>query len=160
MLVLTTSEAQHVLKEWKHVRCPVKSEQCKLGCSSSANLPHSCFLGWVDVQGCASKEGKMWGQELAELGWIWASLVLRQVNVFLLANEVVLISVMPKIPKMWRQVLMVQVNAEGSVCKKVPDWPQNSNDPRLNLICPLPHWHLHCNHYSRQAAEFIFWACS
>ena len=42
----------------------------------------------------------MWGQELAELGWIWASLVLRPVNVFLLANEVVLMSVMPKIPKM------------------------------------------------------------
>ena len=42
----------------------------------------------------------MWGQELAELGWIWASLVLRQVNVVLLANEVVLMSVMPKIPKM------------------------------------------------------------
>ena len=62
----------------------------------------------------------MWGQELAELGWIWASLVLCQVNVFLLANEVVLMSVMPKIPKMLRQV-MVQVNAEGSVCKKVPD---------------------------------------
>ena len=36
----------------------------------------------------------MWGQELAELGWIWASLVLRQVNVVLLANEVVLMSVM------------------------------------------------------------------
>ena len=65
-----------------------------------AAVPHSCFLGWVGVQGCASKEGKMWGQELAELGWIWASLVLRQVNVFLLANEVVLMSVMPKIPKM------------------------------------------------------------